>query len=90
MGRPKGAAGGAKATAFRLPEDLLARVDAYAERLKAEAPWSNATRADAVRALLLLALRAVEREQKRSEAPLLTAVAPSLLDTFSAGCYDSL
>jgi hypothetical protein len=45
-------------TAFRLPLDLIARIDTYAARLRQEAPWSNATRADAARALLTLALDA--------------------------------
>jgi DNA invertase Pin-like site-specific DNA recombinase len=45
--------------AFRLPDALIAQVDAYAERLKEEAPWSNPTRADAVRALLVAGLEAV-------------------------------
>jgi hypothetical protein len=46
--------------AFRLPMELLARVDRYAERLRAEVPWANANRADAVRALLARALDEVE------------------------------
>lgn len=56
MPRPRSTADGAKATAFRLPPELLARVDAYAGRLRAEAPWSGATRAHALRALLTYAL----------------------------------
>ena len=55
MGRPRSAAPKA-VTAFRLPPDLLARIDAYAERLRQEAPWADVTRAHAVRALLTLAL----------------------------------
>ncbi len=54
-GRPRSASPKAL-TAFRLPQDLIARIDTYAARLRREAPWSNATRADAVRALLTLAL----------------------------------
>jgi hypothetical protein len=53
---------------FRLPPDLLQRIDRYAERLRKEAPWSNATRTDAVRALLLRGLEAAshdEEERKR-------------------------
>jgi hypothetical protein len=56
-GRPRSAAPKA-VTAFRLPPELLARIDAYAERLRQEAPWADATRADAVRALLTAALDA--------------------------------
>jgi hypothetical protein len=44
--------------------ELLARIGAYAERLRAEAPWSNATRTDAVRALLSYALDRLEAEGK--------------------------
>jgi hypothetical protein len=46
------------------PWSLLARIDAYAEQLRAEVPWSNATRADAVRALLTNALDKIEAEGK--------------------------
>lgn len=49
-----------KQTAFRLPEGLIARVDAYAERLTRERPGMPATRADAVRILLSMALEQVE------------------------------
>jgi hypothetical protein len=42
--------------AFRFPPELLARLDAYAARLKADAPWSEPTRADAVRDLLVRGL----------------------------------
>jgi hypothetical protein len=44
--------------AFRLPDDLMSRVDAYAKRLEAEQPGISVTRADAVRALLTRALDA--------------------------------
>lgn len=62
-GRPKSAHPKA-VTAFRLDAELLARIDAYAERLRVEAPWANATRADATRALLVYALDRLEGEQK--------------------------
>jgi hypothetical protein len=62
-GRPK-SAHPQTLTAFRLPPELLARIDAYAERLRAEVPWSNATRADAVRALLTSSLDRLEAEGK--------------------------
>jgi hypothetical protein len=54
------AAKAAKSTllAFRLPDDLIARVDAYVARLSSEAQWTRVTRADAVRALLAQALDA--------------------------------
>jgi predicted DNA-binding protein len=46
-------------TAFRLPEDLLERLDAYAAKLTRELPGLQVNRADAVRRLLEMAL---ERE----------------------------
>jgi hypothetical protein len=58
-GRPRSGAP-AELVAFRFPSDLLKRIDQYLEQLRREAPWSNATRAHAVRALLVLALDAVE------------------------------
>jgi len=59
MGRPK-AASPKGLFAFRLPADLVARVDAYAGRLREQTPWANVTRADAVRALLTQALDELE------------------------------
>lgn len=47
--------------AFRFSPELIARIDAHVERLRAEAPWSNPNRAMAVRLLLTAALDAVER-----------------------------
>jgi predicted transcriptional regulator len=44
--------------AFRLPNDLLQRVDAYAEQLRREEPGRSAPRAEAVRVLLIKALEA--------------------------------
>jgi len=44
--------------AFRLPDELIVRVDAYAAKLGTEARWTRVTRADAVRALLTQALDA--------------------------------
>lgn len=41
---------------FRLPEDLLERVDEFAERMKENSPGMTVTRADAVRVLLTKAL----------------------------------
>ncbi len=59
-GRPKSASP-KTLTAFRLPPDLIARIDGYAERLREQTPWANVTRADAVRALLVQALDALGR-----------------------------
>jgi predicted transcriptional regulator len=38
--------------AFRLPDDLIGRVDAFARKLEKERPGMTVARADAVRALL--------------------------------------
>jgi len=67
-GRPRSASPKAL-TAFRLPPDLIARIDSYAARLRQEAPWSNATRADAVRALLAQALDAAGVKAEPAPSP---------------------
>lgn len=46
-------------------EDLLARIDAYAAKLKAATPWADVTRADAVRALLARGLEAAEGDTRK-------------------------
>src|SRR5713226_10079749 len=46
--------------AFRLENELLKRIDAYATRLQDETPGLKLARADAVRLLLLRALAQVE------------------------------
>lgn len=46
--------------AFRLPDGLLKRLDRHVERMTAENPGLEFTRADAVRSLLTRALDAVE------------------------------
>jgi hypothetical protein len=46
--------------AFRIPDDLIGRVDTFAATLQAATPWRRITRADAVRALLVQALDAAE------------------------------
>lgn len=53
--------------ALRLPDDLLARVDAYAERLETEIHVS-VSRSDAIRRLLVLGLEDAEdiREAEQS------------------------
>ena len=52
-------------TAIRLPNSLLKRLDEYVERLREEAPWSNASRADAVRDLIARGLAEVEKTGTR-------------------------
>jgi hypothetical protein len=47
------------ALAFRLPADLVARIDAYAARLSNETPGLEITRVIAVKALLTQALDAL-------------------------------
>ena len=54
--------------AFRLEEDLLARVDAHAEKMAAMMPGVNVTRADAVRALLTQALSAAQAPAEKKKA----------------------
>ena len=49
-------------TAFRLPPDLVAKLDRIADRLSAERPGIPITRADVVRMLLT---RAVAEEETR-------------------------
>ena len=51
--------------AFRFPDDLIGRVDAYAKRLEAEQPGISVTRADAVRALLTRALDAIGEKARK-------------------------
>lgn len=53
---------GTKQTAFRLPADLIRRLDRLAERFARERPGLAVTRADVVRILLT---RAVEEEEER-------------------------
>lgn len=52
--------------AFRLPADLIAGLDAYAERLQRGMSWPTVTRADALRALLTRALAEVDHAKKGS------------------------
>lgn len=49
---------------IRLPQDLVDRVDAYSERLRAEQPGPKWTRADVVRMLLTRALDALPAAKK--------------------------
>ena len=49
--------------AFRLPVELVERLDAFAEQMKAESPGLRVTRADAARLLLTRALDASEKKR---------------------------
>lgn len=49
-----------KVIPFRLPVDLITRLDKYAEQMKAEQPGLQVTRADALRVLLTDALDRAE------------------------------
>lgn len=55
-------------TPFRLPADLLKRLDAHAKRLQRRNPGLRVTRADAVRQLLLSALEAEEANDGTTKA----------------------
>jgi predicted transcriptional regulator len=54
-----------QAISLRLPDDLLGRVDACAERLQAETPLLEVTRTDALRYLIQLGLADYERPKGR-------------------------
>ncbi len=49
--------------AFRLEEELLKRIDAYAKQLEQATPGLKLARVDAVRVLLLRGLEEVEKAQ---------------------------
>jgi hypothetical protein len=49
-----------KVIPFRLPADLIKRLDKYAERMQAKQPGLQVTRADALRVLLIDALDRAE------------------------------
>jgi hypothetical protein len=51
--------------AFRLPDPLLARLDRHVERMNADNPGLEFSRADAVRSLLTRSLDAIEGTGKR-------------------------
>ncbi len=44
--------------AVRLPDDLVSQIDTYVVRLQEQLPGLNVTRADAIRQLLAIGLRA--------------------------------
>lgn len=52
--------------AFRLPPDLMKRLDRYAERLRTEQPGLRVTRADALRLLLNEALDGKEAKHGKA------------------------
>lgn len=52
-----------KQVSFRLPADLVDRIEAHARRLQANAPGMTVTRADVVRMLLTRAIVEAEAEQ---------------------------
>ena len=53
--------------AFRLPTDLVRRLDACVERMVASQPGLTVTRTDAVRVLLIRALDADEAKTKTAK-----------------------
>lgn len=55
-------------TAFRLDENLLARLDAHARRMEHQHPGVTFARADALRELLGMALGRVEAAEARKKA----------------------
>lgn len=55
--------------AFRLDDELVERIDAYAKRLAVKTPGIEYSRADAVRALLARALDAVEADPQLPPLP---------------------
>lgn len=57
-----------KQTAFRLPEDLVERLDAYAKQVERENPGMTVSRADAVRMLLTRALDLAASDRSETES----------------------
>jgi hypothetical protein len=49
--------------AFRLDNELLKRVDAYAKRLEDQTPGIRLARTDAIRAILLRGLAELDKDQ---------------------------
>jgi Arc/MetJ-type ribon-helix-helix transcriptional regulator len=59
-----------KQTGFRLPEELIERIDAHVKRMQITNPGLEATRSDAARVLLTAALdRAEESAAKATKKP---------------------
>ena len=50
--------------AIRLPDDLVEQLDKYVERLQEDLPGLNITRADAIRQLLTVGLKAEKERLK--------------------------
>lgn len=57
-----------KQVAFRLDEDLLDRVDAYADQMTQQTPGVQFSRVDAVRFLLTHALDELEKSSSRNRS----------------------
>lgn len=64
MGRPRQAEV-METVSARLPRETLQRVDEYLEHMRADAPLLLLNRADAVRALITLGLRAAEKQKRK-------------------------
>lgn len=56
-------------TAFRLPDELIDRLDRHVQRLRAASPGLEVTRADVVRMLLTKGLDDVESLAKKGRRP---------------------
>jgi hypothetical protein len=55
------------AAPLRLTEEILERVETYAERMRKENPGVNYTRSDALRRLILVGLDVVEAEKPKGK-----------------------
>jgi hypothetical protein len=53
----------------RLPNELVAQIDRYADRLKSQLPGLNVTRADAIRQLLAMGLKVEMERLDKAGAP---------------------
>jgi hypothetical protein len=58
-----------RAYAFRLPDELIVRLDAHVERMKATFAGVEVSRTTALRSLLTTALDAVERSSAHPAPP---------------------
>ncbi|HEY2027850.1 MAG TPA: hypothetical protein VGH20_01465 [Myxococcales bacterium] len=63
--KPEKQSGPTKQTAFRLPHELLARLEAHRGKLNERNAGANLSLADAVRMLLTRALNDVEKEESK-------------------------
>ena len=64
-GRPK-AVEQLKTVSTRIPAEVLEKVEAYADRIRRENPGRLATVSDAIRELLILGVRAVEKRDREA------------------------